>query len=502
LKVERLISIKGVLSNSERFQKPKNINRQRIRANSMSFIFKPRLDIEAAVPRWLLETMHEKALEVIELTGIRATNKRLLRRLAGHKGFRIEKGWVKIRSNLIEDLLSEIRRRRREHSMGDEELILSLGYPGCSYTIDLETDQLEPLTKSRAIEATKLVDSLHDWGVRGGAPGAPIDVPPRIRRISQCLIGYEYSRSASPAPFESYEEAVYIKRMAEVMGQGFEIPIYVVSPFRLEGISLDRAIPFLERGDCDSISISSMPMAGATAPVYPVGAFIQGISESLGAYAILHEAYPNIPAEFSIGAYHFDMRHGNIVIGSPEQTLMDLFSIALSKFYGVSPQASRSFRTMAKKVDIQGQVEKAASVTVGVLTGPGEFVHSGLLSIDEVFSPLQLVVDCEIARYLSRMARGLEFAQDQIERSVQSIASCAIKGQYLTHRTTLVDHRRIYWSPSLFDYSLLRTSKIDADIAGKAREICRRRIQEHEYRLEEEKRRKLIEIYKRASGNL
>jgi len=235
----------------------------------MTFIFKPRLDIEAAVPRWLLESMHEKALEIIELIGIRATNKPLLRRLRGHKGFKIERGWVKIRSDLIEDLLSEIRQRHREHSMDEEELILSFGYPGCSYIIDLETDRLEPLTTTRAVEATKLIDSLYDWGVRGGAPGAPTDAPPGIRRIAQCLIGYEYSRSASPAPFESYEEAVYIKRMAEVMGQGFEIPIYVASPLRLEGISLDRAIPFLEEGDCDSISISSMPMAGATAPVYP-----------------------------------------------------------------------------------------------------------------------------------------------------------------------------------------------------------------------------------------
>jgi trimethylamine:corrinoid methyltransferase-like protein len=139
---------------------------------------------------------------------------------------------------------------------------------------------------------------------------------------------------------------------------------------------------------------------------------------------------------------------------------------------------------------------------VGVLTGLGEFVHSGLLSIDEVFSPLQLVLDCEIARYLTRIAKGLEFTQGQIERSMQTITSCADKSHYLTHRTTLMDHRRIYWNPSLFDYSLLRTSKADADIIEKAKEICRRRIQEHEYRLEEGKRRKLMAIYKEAAKNL
>ena len=469
----------------------------------MSFTFKPRLNIKSAVPRWLLETMHEKALEVLEQIGIRVTNKRILTRIAEAKRFEIRDGWVRIRRDLIEDLLAEVRRRpRKERVMDEEEIILSLGYPGCSYVVDLETDRLEPLTESRAVEATKLIDSLYDWGVRGGAPGAPVDVPPKIRRIAQCLIGYKYSRSASPAPFESFEEAVYIKQMAEVMGHEFGMPIYVVSPLRLEGISVERAIPFLEDGECRRVSVGSMPIAGATAPVYPVGAFIQGISESLGSSAILRVAYPDIEIGFGIGAYQFDMRYGNIVIGSPEQTLMDLFGIALNRFYGIGFYEVRSFRTMAKKVDAQGQVEKASSATVGVLSGAGEFVHSGLLSIDEVFSPVQLVIDCEIARYLTRIAKGLEFTEEHVERSMQTIIRCAASGSYLADRSTLNEHRRIFWAPSLFDYSLLRTSRLDRDVIERAREICRKKMEEHEYQLEEKKTKKLKEIYDEARTNL
>ena len=469
----------------------------------MNLTFRPRLDIESAVPGWLLEIMHEKALEVLEQIGIRVTNKRILARIAETRRLDIRGGWVRIRRDLVEDLLAKVRQRpRRDRVMDEEEIILSLGYPGCSHVVDLESDRLEPLTKSRAVEATKLIDSLYDWGVRGGAPRAPVDVPPKIRRIAQCLIGYKYSRSASPTPFESYKEAVYIKRMAEVMGQDFEIPIYVVSPLRLEGISVERAIPFLENGECRHVGLSSMPIAGATAPVYPVGAFIQGISESLGSFAILSEAYPDIEIGFGMGAYHFDMRYGNIVIGSPEQTLMDLFSIALNNFYGVGSYAVRSFRTMAKKVDVQGQVEKASSATVGVLTGAGEFIHSGLLSIDEVFSPLQLVIDCEIARYLTRIAKGLEFTEEHIERSMQTIISCATSGHYLTDRSTLNEHRHIFWTPSLFDYSLLRTSRLDTDIIERAKDICRKKIEEHEYQLGEKEAEKLKEIYDEARSNL
>ncbi|MEM2164033.1 MAG: trimethylamine methyltransferase family protein, partial [Candidatus Bathyarchaeia archaeon] len=326
----------------------------------MSFTFKPRLNIRDIVPNWLIETMHEKALEILEKIGIKVSNKFLIRRIKGHIGFKLDGEWVKIKSSLVENLVAEVRKRRKQnirHTISEEEIILSPGYPGCSWIVDLETDTVKPLTTEKLVEATKLIDSLYEWGVRGGAPGAPVDVPPKLRRVTQCLIGYTYSRSAAPAPFESYEEAIYIKRMADVMGHSFGLDIYVVSPLRLEGISLDRAIPFLENGECDWVEISSMPLAGATAPVYPVGAFIQGISEALAGYAILHEAYPNVPMNFSVNAYHFDMRHGNIVIGSPEQTLMDLFSIALNLFYGGGLHGVRSFRTVAKQVDVQAQVE-------------------------------------------------------------------------------------------------------------------------------------------------
>lgn len=469
----------------------------------MSFTFKPRLDIGNAVPRHLLEAMHEKALEVLGQTGIRVSNKHLLDRIAPHKGFAIRDGWVKIESGIIEDLVAEVRKRRRGDRGDEGAMILSLGYPGCYHVIDLETNRAEPLTTERAIEATKLIDSLYDWGVRGEAPGGPVDAPPKLRRILQCKIGYEYCRSAGHAPFEGYEEAVYIKRMAEVMGHSFGMEIYVISPLRLEGISVERALPLLERGECGWINISSMPLAGATAPVYPVGAFIQGMAESLGGYAVLHMAYPEAPIGFGINAYHFDMHYGNIVIGSPEQTLMDLFSVALNMFYGRGIRGYRSFRTMAKRVDAQAQVEKASAATVGVLTGGvGTFDIGGKLSIEEVFSPVQLVIDCETARYLTRLAKGLEFGEDHIESSLQAMARCARNGHYLADQTTRRDHKNIFWAPSLFDHSLYHTSKGDVDIVERAKEICRRKIAEHDYRLEEGKKRKLDEIYKEASRHL
>jgi len=468
-------------------------------------MFKPRITLDKIISANLLEKMHWKALEILQSIGMKVTSKPILERIEGVRGFKIEEDRVKIDPQLMESLVEEYKSKvgKRDPDIItdlEEITLLGTGYPGCTHIIDLETDKLRPLTTKDAIDATKLIDSLYDWGLRGGAPGAPQDVSPNYRRILQCKIGYEYSRSASCAPFENYVEAEYIRRMANAIGQKFYLDVYVVSPLRLEGVSVDRVVPFLEKGSCDGMSVGSMPLAGATAPVYPIGAITQGIAESLGGYAILHEAYPKIPIWFGMGAFHFDLKHGNIVFGSPEQILLDLIGIIVDRFYGVPRIGGvRSFRTMAKTVDAQAEVEKAASATVGVLTGPGKFNMSGVLSLDEIFSPVQLIIDCEIAHYLSKLARGLDLSEEELDSSMEVIQRCALKGSFLTDKTTLTQYRRIYWYPRLFDYSLLHTSRREMkSLTDRAKEMARKKIAEHNFQLEESKKRKLEKIYREA----
>lgn len=471
-----------------------------------------RARLQALVDTSLLEKMHEKALEILNNIGIKVSNRNVLERIEGVKGIRIKHGRAKINSGLVETLVEEYRarltkgyRKRRGYETNEEEQMrLNVGYPGCTHILDTETDRPRPLTTEDVVDAAKLIDSLYDWGVRGGTPGAPQDVPANLRRILQCKIGYEYSRSASRAPFENYVEAEYIRQMAKAVGQKFYVDVYVVSPLRLEGVSLDRAIPFLEERACDGLSVGSMPLAGANASIYPIGAFTQGIAESLGGYIILHTAYPKIQMDFGVGAFHFDLRHGNIVFGSPEQTLMDLVAISVNRFYGRQRIFGvRSFRTNAKMIDAQAQVEKASCATVGVLTGPGTFINSGVLSLDEIFSPAQLIIDCEIGRYLSKLAGGIALSEDDLEASMVVIERCALKGTFLTDKTTLSEYKRIYWYPDLFDYSLFHISRKDRKtLMEKAKEMVRNKIARHDFQLEEDKKKKLEEIYQKAVRHL
>ena len=62
---------------------------------------------------------------------------------------------------------------------------------------------------------------------------------------------------------------------------------------------------------------------------------------------------------------------------------------------------------MAKVPDCQSAAEKAAIMTAGAFLGARHFCCAGTLSLDEIFSPEQLLVDCEIRDWVQRGARGL-----------------------------------------------------------------------------------------------
>jgi len=126
-------------------------------------MFKAR--INAPLESSIIETMHERALDILQEIGIKVSDERLLRRIENIKGFRIEGGWVKIDPTLVETLVKENRTgmRGEGETEDEEEVILSI-HPYSTHMLDPETDEIRPLTTQDLITSTKLIDSLYDWG--------------------------------------------------------------------------------------------------------------------------------------------------------------------------------------------------------------------------------------------------------------------------------------------------------------------------------------------------
>ncbi len=381
---------------------------------------------------------------------------------------------------------------------------LTLGVSQYSqHYIDIETGEVRPFTSDALIEATKLVDALSDRGVRAGAPGTPMDVPPDLQPVAIYHTSLTYARHGHhPLDPRSVRSHRYVMEMAECVGHPVRLlPVYLVSPLTLAGDSLAVVLAFKDR--IETACVVSMPSIGATAPIRVGDAYALNVAEVVGSAIVLKEI-TRLEIGWEIQMFPFDLRHMAMIFGSPENFLLQLASIEVNAyFHGTTwPPGAGNIHTMAKLPGPQAAAEKASIMTVGALLGWRHFSHGGTLSLDQVFSAEQLVIDCEIKDHVTRMLEGLdgECDPDACARDVMA----GIEHGFMGLDSTAENYRRLYWHPPLFERRFLGAWQEAGgpDIREQARAEVRRLVVSHEFRLPAELQREIDRIYSCAEREL
>jgi len=449
-----------------------------------------------------IQQMHQSALEILATIGIKIEHPRVIQMLSGQNGVTIENGWARLRADVVDQYVNEQRQHAHPFSYPETSAIHCSAGAYASYTVDMETDEVRPITTADLIQYTKLIHAMSEAGypVSGSCPGFPQDMPPQLRPLAQYKIGAEYSKFGGTADIPSIPIAEYVREMEQVMGHtSFSLPLYIVSPLRLQGDSLERILHFWD--ELSSISVSSMPMIGVSLPIFFPDAFALAMAEVMGGYTIM-KLMGGENVRFSVNAHPFDMKYTTLTFASPEHNLCDLTQMEINRFYGISNPGSRSLRTMAKRPGIQAAAEKSASAVIGALAGSRSFSSGGVMALDELFSPEQLVIDCEIVAYAKRFIEGYQFSG--LQMSIEDIREMSIRGHFLEHESTLTRYRDTYWIPQLFEHTMLRQwfEMDEPDLRQRIQAIVHEMIQKHDFHLAESKRRELNEIYEHARLNL
>jgi trimethylamine:corrinoid methyltransferase-like protein len=447
--------------------------------------------------------MHQAALRVLSEVGLSVEQDPLRRRLSDQDGVDLRAGRIYLAPWLVEAYVEDYRAARQSRGGTIPQHARIHLSAGCcaSHIADAATGLVRPITTTDLIDATRLIDTLHDEAISGHVPGFPQDVPAPLQALAEYKIGSWYSRFGgsftAPCSLDGLE---HLYEMHQVMGKPFRLPLYVINPLKIMGDSLEAILHFLDRAD--GFSAGSMPLMGGTAPIHFVGAFVQAMAEAIGGFIVLRLLAPDKPVSFGVMAFCLDMKYGSITYGSPEQNLCDLIKLPVNAFYGMTGGSTRSIRTMAKRPGTQAAAEKGASAVVGALAGSRSFMGAGTLSVDEVFSPEQLVIDREIADYALRVAQGFEFDADKL--SVDVIAACVEDGAFLAHESTLAHYRDVYWAPRLFEHTMLgRWRELgERDVLDEAQAIVERRLASYDFELAPEKVQALDEIYAHAHDAL
>jgi trimethylamine--corrinoid protein Co-methyltransferase len=157
--------------------------------------------------------------------------------------------------------------------------------------------------------------------------------------------------------------------------------------------------------------------------------------------------------------------------GRPEKELCNVAMAQMARRYGAHffPHTGHSD---AKRPGPEAGFEKALNSLPSLIACGRANISCGLLSVDEVYSPIQLVIDREIVDVLNRFVRGFDVSEATL--AFETIKEVGHGGVFTGTEQTVAHWRKELWMPKIFAREMFsawrgRGAKTEVDLA---RGIC------------------------------
>ncbi len=388
------------------------------------------------------------AVRVLGEVGIGCAEKDAIDRITATPGVRWHEGRLRFGPETVRETVAAIR---RENATGESEppaFRLHTAWSCFNYA-DPETGEVRPPSTADAIRMTRLMDARgYGWWP---IPLIPRDVPPRHATLACEHIALRHSRHFGGfMPALCREEIDFLIAMYQAVGRTYLHNEQIsISPLRFNDAGLALAIPYLGRDDCQVILTGAIPAVGATAPFSIRTALVQVLAEQL-ALVIACGRLGLREKGVGLRLQPFDFQATTMVFGGPEEMLFRTCCNQLTEHVAGVPARWGHLHSMARMPDVQAAAERAASALWQGLIGVREFHCAGQLAQDEVFSPLQVVIDEEIIRLVGHACRGLEPLAADGEDAVAEIAAGLAAGTFLAEPATAGSYRNVSYWPELF----------------------------------------------------
>ncbi len=449
-----------------------------------------------------LARIHEAALRILETVGIQVREEEVME-AAARLGLRRAGDRVLFDRNLVNAFVDEFRAAPapEQEPEPDSGILLST----CQYAVafhDMETDRIAPFTAERLVEAAKFLYTLRPYGVIAKTPGVAMDLPPALQSVHKQMVQALYCDYPRPVEFTDAASAPYLLDMAEAMGNPVTTgDVYVVSPLSIGGESFACALQQKHR--LKSLWVSNMSSLGATAPIRLGDALAVGAAEVVGAAILAREA-TGLPVDWSVRVTPFDPRSMSITLGGPEEHPLQWACDELNAWYHNRPVGPPwgSLHTQAKLPDQQAAAEHLTCLLTGAFFGARVFTGIGRMSLDEVFSPEQAVIDLELRDHVQRLLAHPDVGCDP--EACLAEARAGAEGGFLGLDSTVERYQQVYWRPRLFWRGMLGEWQAaqSPDLRLRAKQMVREQLARYDFEPPAEVRREVERIYRRAEQDL
>lgn len=406
------------------------------------------------------EFVHEQTVRLLEEVGV-AYNTPMLTGLLREAGAEVDEARLRARLpwRLVEECLRQVptdillagRDPAFDCRVGaDGMLYTSDG--AATYMLDDRTGERHEGTEADLAAMMRLYDALPEidfvW-----ATVTPGDVDQRVGNLEIARISFEHCRKHLQDEVRHPDQApVLIEMLEAIAGASLrERPIWsatncTVAPLQHDG-DMTEAHILMARAGCP-IFVLPMPQMGTTGPMSVLGTSILNMAELLSAVVLFQLAAPGCAIVSAVGSAVAEMRSGLYIAGAPEDALINVICIEMSRFYGLRAQGS-AVSCDAKACDLQAGAEGMLTGLACALAGADVLLAFGLMDSAQTASLAKAVLDADTVNAIERFLR--EQPVDEEAALMQDLLEVGIGGHFLGQRSTRLRHRAgELWEPALW----------------------------------------------------
>lgn len=421
------------------------------------------------------QTVHDKSLEVLHRTGISTNSETLCKLMADHG----------------QEVDFENKRIRFDPAFVEEKLELAKGY----YTLAARDPENDLVLDGRHgyVSSEGCLAEVFDWGTQDRRYPTKQDLED-YTRLSDALEQIAFLWQ----PVSANDQLVEVRPMHEIHAQWHNTTKHIqqmtaVDAFNAKGIvEMATAImgssealrerPIISNFQCvisplhwdegpvEAIEIFgkagvptgivSMPLLSATAPASVAGTLVLSNAEVLSGITIQQTMVPGAPSFYSCYATTMDMNSGALNNNwGPEDLTFEAAGGQMSRRYGM-PASSGVLGAGAKASDWQAGVQTAFSAYEKAFMPSDMLSGAGSYNGSAVFSPMQMVLDCEVLEIAMSWAAG--FPWDAEHLAVEVMEAVGPGGHFLGEQHTR-DHMRDFFRSKVMN----RMTWEDWDAAGR-----------------------------------
>ena len=431
----------------------------------------------------IADLVHEHSVDILIDVGFCVPDHDLLVCLA-REGFLVdqESQMVRLTAEQVDLGLEYLPREMKFYSrdgtqlskFGQESCFMGAGTP--VNVFDLHTGEHRPSTREDVRQIVTIQDALSQVDIvrptvtatDQGEYSDLVEIAELLRNTSKPIV----HRTLSPDRVDAAAEMLFAVSGGEKEFKAkpnFATLYCPISPGYFTPDNIHCMLKWAEYGV--PITLLSMAMGGASAPVTLLGELIVINTDILAWIVVLQILFPGAPLLYGSVSAVLDMKTGLLALGAPERGMINSGAAIMANYYGMRSMCG-GLSSDAKELDAQAGFEKVVTA-IPLLKERASIIYgAGATDAGNTISYQQLIFDNEVIAGIRRMWEGITIHDPSEE--VELIKKLTPRGNFMSQDHTRKNYRR-HWYPEIISRDTYDTWKEKGDSLD---QICNRKAKE------------------------